>query len=333
MPNSLIKHASLFKTALGFALVAAACLPTAASAQWQPNKDVEILVTVGPGTAPDQMARQFQAVWRQAGLVNANVTVVNKAGGGGAVGLAYLNNSHAGSGHHLAIAGASMVSNNLAGRSPIGCTEVTPIGHVLAEYIGIAVHPDSPLKTGKDLLDKLKADPQSVSIGIATSRGNSNHQAVAVAAKKYGVDVKKMKTVIFQAGSEARTAVLGKHIDVVPASIGSLAKQVEAGQLRLLAVTSPERMTGAVASVPTWKEQGIDAVVSNWRGVIGPKDMPKEAVAYWQNVLQKTVEDKEFKESADAAYQSVVLLKGDEFAKYCATEKADIASVLEDMGM
>jgi putative tricarboxylic transport membrane protein len=311
----------------------AGVLPGIATAQWTPNKDVEIVVTVGPGTAPDQMAREFQALWRQAGLVKANVSVVNKPGGGGAVGLAYLNNANAGSPHHLAIAGASMVSNNLAGRSPIGCADVTPVAHVLAEYIGIAVHPDSPLKTGKDLLDKLKENPQSVSIGIATSRGNSNHQAIAVAAKKHGVDVKRMKTVIFQAGSEARTAVLGKHIDVVPASVGSLAKQVEAGQLRLLAVTSPERLGGAVANVPTWREQGVDAVVSNWRGVIGPKNMPAEAVAYWQDVLQKTVENPEFKKSAEAAYQSIVLLKGQEFAKYCAVEKADIASVLEDMGM
>jgi putative tricarboxylic transport membrane protein len=312
------------------ALLAAA---PASAQEWAPTDDVEILVTVGPGTAPDQLARQLQAIWRTQGIVKANVTVNNKPGGGGAVGLGYLNNSHAGSGNNIAIAGASMVSNKLGGRSPIGCDEVTPIGHVLAEYIGIAVHPDSPIKTAKDLLDRLKADPQSLSIGIATSRGNSNHQAIALPAKLYGIDVAKLKTVIFQAGSEARTAVLGQHIDVVPASVGSLAKQVEAGQLRLLAVSSPERMTGSLSNVPTWKELGLDAVVSNWRGVIGPKDMPAAAVKYWEDALAKTMEDPEFKKAADAAYQNATLMKHEQFAAYCKSEEKNIASILKDMGM
>lgn len=300
---------------------------------WEPEGDVEILVTVGPGTSPDQLARQLQAIWRTQGTVKNNVIVTNKPGGGGAVGFGYLNNEHAGSGSNLVIAGASMVSNKLAGRSKIGCSEVTPIGHIFAEYIGIAVHPDSPIKDAKDLLEKLKADPQSVSIGIATSRGNSNHQAIALAAKKYGIDVKKLKTVVFQAGSEARTAVMGKHVDVVPASVGSLVKQVEAGQLRLLAVTAPERMAGAVSNVPTWKELGLEAVVSNWRGLMGPKDMPAEAVAYWEGVLEKTMQDAEFKKSADAAFQSATLMKHEQFAAYCKQEEENLSLILSDMGM
>ncbi|WP_165901540.1 tripartite tricarboxylate transporter substrate binding protein [Ancylobacter aquaticus] len=300
---------------------------------WEPTGDVEILVTVGPGTSPDQLARQFQSIWRKQGTVKNNVIVTNKPGGGGAVGLGYLNNSHAGSGENLAIAGASMVSNKLAGRSPIGCDEVTPIGHVFAEYIGVAVHPDSPIKDANDLLARLKADPQSLSIGIATSRGNSNHQAIALPAKLAGVDVSKLKTVVFQAGSEARTAVMGKHVDVVPASVGSLAKQVEAGQLRLLAISAPERMTGSVADVPTWKELGFDAVVSNWRGLIGPKDMPPEAVTYWEGVVEATMQDPDFKKSADAAFQTAKLMKHDEFAAYCKEEEKSLDLILGDMGI
>jgi putative tricarboxylic transport membrane protein len=300
---------------------------------WEPEGDVEILVTVGPGTSPDQLARQLQAIWRTQGTVKNNVVVTNKPGGGGAVGLGYLNNSHAGSGSNLVVAGASMVSNKLAGRSPIGCDEVTPIGHIFAEYIGIAVHPDSPIKDANDLIARLKADPQSLSIGIATSRGNSNHQAIALPAKKAGIDITKLKTVVFQAGSEARTAVMGKHVDVVPASVGSLVKQVEAGQLRLLAVSAPERMGGSVANVPTWKELGLDAVVSNWRGLMGPKDMPAEAVTYWEGVLEKTMQDAEFKKSADAALQTAKLMKHEEFAAYCKQEGANLALILTDMGM
>jgi putative tricarboxylic transport membrane protein len=317
--------------ATAFALAFSALISPALA--WEPQGDVEILVTVGPGTSPDQLARQLQSMWRTQGTVKNNVVVTNKPGGGGAVGLGYLNNSHAGSGNNLAVAGASMVSNKLAGRSPIGCEEVTPIGHIFAEYIGIAVHPDSPIKDAKDLLARLKADPQSLSIGIATSRGNSNHQAIALPAKLAGIDVSKLKTVVFQAGSEARTAVMGKHVDVVPASVGSLVKQVEAGQLRLLAVTAPERMGGSVANVPTWKELGLDAVVSNWRGLIGPKGMPPEAVAYWEGVLDTTMKDPEFQKSAEASLQTAKLMKHEEFAAYCKKEEASLDLILEDMGI
>ena len=316
-----------------YAAALAIGLAVGPASAWEPEGDVEILVTVGPGTSPDQLARQLQSIWRTQGTVKNNIVVTNKPGGGGAVGLGYLNNSHAGSGNHLVIAGASMVSNKLAGRSKIGCGEVTPIGHIFAEYIGIAVHPDSPIKDAKDLLDRLKADPQSLSIGIATSRGNSNHQAIALAAKHYGIDVKKLKTVVFQAGSEARTAVMGKHVDVVPASVGSLVKQVEAGQLRLLAVSSPERMPGAVSEVPTWKELGLDAIVSNWRGLMGPKDMPAEAVAYWEGVLEKSMQDEQFKKSAEVALQTEKLMKHEEFAAYCKQEEESLALILNDMGM
>ena len=316
-----------------FAAVILLGLVASPASAWEPQGDVELLVTVGPGTSPDQLARQLQGIWRNSGLVKNNVAVVNKPGGGGSVGFTYFNNNYAGKGNYLVIAGASMVTNHLAGRSDIGCEDVTPVAHIFAEYIGIAVHPDSPIKDAKDMLERLKADPQSLSIGIATSRGNSNHQAIALVAKAYGIDVSKLKTIIFQAGNEARTAVMGKHIDIVPASVGTLAKQAEAGQLRILAISAPERMAGSMAEVPTWKELGFDVVVSNWRGVMGPKDMPAEAVAYWEAIAKKTLEDEALKKSGEAAFQSLMFMGHDEFLAYCKREEEILQPLLSDMGV
>lgn len=308
-------------------------LAASPASAWEPQGDVEILVTVGPGTSPDQLARQLQGIWRNNGPVKNNISVVNKPGGGGSLGFTYFNNNYTGSGNHLVVAGASMVTNKLAGRSQVGCGDLTPVAHIFAEYIGIAVHPDSPIKDAKDMLERLKADPQSLSIGIATSRGNSNHQAIARAAKEHGIDVSKLKTVIFQAGNEARTAVMGRHIDIVPASVGTLAKQAEAGQLRLLVVTSPERLSGSVSNVPTWKELGFDVVVSNWRGLMGPKNMPAEAVAYWEDAVEKTMGSEELKKSGEAGFQVLQFMGHDEFTAYCKQEEDDLAPILHDMGI
>lgn len=331
-----MNNASVMRAGLGAAsalfILAASAAPSAAQSEWQPTEDVEILVTVGPGTGPDQLARQLQQIWQNGELVDQAVTVSNRPGGGGAIGLSYLN-SNEGDGHHVAIAGASMISNNLAGRSPIGCADVTPLGHLISEYIAIAVHPDSPIQSAEQLLADLKENPSAYSIGIATSRGNSNHQAIAIPAAEHGVEVSKMRTVIFQAGSEARTAVMGGHVDIVPASVGSLVGQYEQGLLRLIAVSSPERLGGPMADVPTWRELGLDAVVSNWRGVIGPSGMSEEQIAYWEDVLVKTMDDASFKESVETAYQSAEWMDSEEFRALCEREGATLSSVLSAMGM
>lgn len=298
----------------------------------EPERDVEILVTVGPGTGPDQLARQLQSIWRSEGFIDQPVTVVNRPGGGGAVGLSYLNNQ-AGDHHHVAIAGASMVTNHLAGRSPIGCEDVTPLGHLISEYIAIAVHPDSPLESAEQLFEELKENPSAYSIGIATSRGNSNHQAIALPASEHGIDVSALRTVVFQAGSEARTAVLGGHVDIVPASVGSLIGEYERGQLRLLAVSSGERMEGPMADVPTWRDLGFDIVVSNWRGIIGPRDLDDAQIAFWEDILMRTMEVESFRQSIDQAYQSAEWMTGEEFRSLCAREGATLSQALGQMGI
>ena len=302
-------------------------------AAWKPTKDVEILVTVGPGSGPDQIARLLQGIWKKHGLLDVDTVVVNKPGGGGAVAWNYFNGKYAGDGHSIAIGGASMISNSLTGRSEIGFKQLTPLVHLISEYIAIAVNPDSPIKTGTELLEKLKADPQSLSLGIATSKGNSNHQGIAIPAKKQGIKISQLKTVIFQSGGKARTALMGGHIDVVPTSVGSMFKQVEAGKLRAVAVASPKRLGGVMADVPTWKELGVDAVVANWRGIIGPKDMPAEAIAFWEDVFAKTVETEEWKKSLETRYQIGELLRHEQFLAYCEEQEAAIKDILMDLGL
>ena len=253
-----------------------------------PDRFVEIVAGSGAGGAQDRTARTMQKIWLERKIITVPVNVSNKPGGGGALSLAYLN-QQGGEGRHIAVGSPTFLINHIAGKSQVSHTDITPLARLFGEYIVIAVRTDSPLKTGADLVRRLKADPSTVSAGVATARGGMQHIAVARLAKAVGADFSKMRIVVFNSGGESISQVLGGHIDVVSTAAANAAPHVANGQLRILGIAAPQRMTGALAAVPTWKEQGADIVVSNWRAVIGPKAMSAAQIAWWDQSLQALV--------------------------------------------
>lgn len=315
--------------------VAAGAVLLVASAQgwsqpaWAPDKTVEIVLNTAPGSGPDRTARTLQKIWQDLKAFNAATTVSNRPGGGGAVAYTYLNQK-AGDGHYIAIASSSLVTNNVMGRGP-GHMDVTPIARLFGEYIAVAVRPDSPIKSGRDMLEALRKDPSAYSFGIATSLGNSNHQGVALALKASGIDVRKTRSVVFQSGGNAITALLGGHVDVVPASVSSWVGRLKAGEVRLIAVAAPQRMTGVIAPIPTWREQGANAVVSNWRAVIGPRGLPPPHVAFWEGAIRRAIATPEWKQELEQFLLSDEFLPSREFQKHLDEEYGVIKALLTDL--
>lgn len=296
---------------------------------WHPERPVEIIVNTAAGSGPDRTARTVQKILQESRFTEVALTVSNRSGGGGAIAYNFLNQKGA-DGHFIAIASASLLTNNIMGRGP-GHMDVTPVARLSGEYIAVAVRADSPLKSGRDLIERLKKDPGALSFGIATSLGNSNHQAVALAMKAAGMDLRKAKNVVFQSGGNAITALLGGHVDVVPASVSSWIPRLEAGEVRLIAVGSPQRLTGVVANVPTWREQGVDAVVSNWRSVVGPKNMTAPQLSYWVEALRKAVATQEWKRELEQGFLTDEFLPGAEFQKVLDGEYSVIKALLADL--
>src|SRR6185436_291059 len=109
--------------------------------------------------------------------------------------------------------------------------------------------------------------------------------AVAMVAKAAGIDPKRLKVVIFPSGSQSQAALLGGHVDLVPTGVSNLGGPVQDGRLRVLAITSPQRMEGVFAQVPTWKENGIDVVIGQWRGIMAPPGISPAQIAYWEEVF------------------------------------------------
>jgi putative tricarboxylic transport membrane protein len=275
------------------ALAAFASLPLSCIAQsWKPERPVEIIVGCAPGCGPDNAARLMQSIFQAKRYVEVPITIQNKAGGGGSVAHTYLRQFER-NGHYLYHTDRGLMTAHALGR--IDNRNVTPVAILFGEYIGVAVKADSPIKSGRDLVERLKKDPAAHSIGIATAVGNTNHQGVASALKEAGIDVRKTRNVAFSSGAQAITAMLGGHIEVVPVSVGLWVDHARTGAVRVIAVTSAERLKGALADVPTWREQGSNVVLSNWRAMVGTAGLTPPQVEYWESIFERLVNTDEWK--------------------------------------
>jgi putative tricarboxylic transport membrane protein len=258
----------------------------AAAASWKPEKTVELIVPDNAGGGQDRTVRIIQKFMQDAGLVSTPINIINKPGGGGNLAYTYLN-QFPGDAHYLAIATATMLTNNILGLSQFSHTDFTAVSVLYGEYIGFAVNADGPIKTGKDLIERARRNPESVSIAFGTSRGNANHIAVGLVMKAAGVDVSKLKVVIFKASIDATTALMGGHVDVVATPTSTYAPIMASGKVRIIGITAPARIGGQFASAPTWKEQGINAVASGYRMLIGPKNLNAAQLAFWDDTLNR----------------------------------------------
>ncbi len=317
---------------LAVLLAAGGFLSGPAIAQWKPQKNVEIVALSGPGGANDVIARAVQRIMQEKRLVDMPVTVVSKPGGGGVIGWTYLN-QHAGDGAYLSVSPINLLTEHILGSSPITYTDVTPIAQLFNEYVAFSVKPDSPIKSAGDLVEQLKRDPASRSFAIAISLGGANHIATVLAMKAAGVDIKKLKFAIFGSGPQSLTAVMGGHVDVAAAPVSGTAPQLQAGRVRVIAVSSPQRLGGAFAGVPTWKEQGIDSVFSSPRGMIGPKGMSQVQIAYWEGVLAAMVQTEEWKKDMESKFWESRFMNSAESRRFLKAQYDDYKAVLADLGL
>ena len=317
--------------ALGLGAFLAVAGATAAAQEWAPDKPVELIATNAPGGGSDRIGRILIKILQERRYIAVPMNLVNKPGGGGSVAYNYTN-QHPGNGHFLAMGSRSLITNHIAGYGP-SYTELTPVVYLFDEYIAVTVKPVSPIRTGKDLISFMKRDPAAMSFGIATSLGSPNHSGVAAAFKAAGIELKKTRNVIFSSGGAATTALLGGHIDVVPVSVAFAASLLRNGQVRLIAVTSPQRLPGVLKDVPTWKEQGIDAVVSQWRILLGPKGMSQGQITYWENVMRRMIEADDWKKELEENYWISNFQTGAESRKFLARDQADAKAFLTELGL
>jgi putative tricarboxylic transport membrane protein len=303
-----------------------------AAAQWSPKKNVEIVAMSGPGGANDVIARAVQRVIQQQKLVEVPVSVISKVGGGGVLAWTYLN-QHAGDGSYLSISPINLLTEHILGASQITYSDVTPIAQLFDEYVAFSVRADSPIRDGKDLTRRIASAPGAISFAVAAALGGANHIATALAMKAAGADVRKLKFVVFTSGGQSLTAVMGGHVDVAVTPVSGAVRQVQGGRLRLIAVSAPRRFGGGLSAVPTWEENGVSSVFSSPRGVIGPKGMSREQIAYWEDVLAKVVQSEDWKSDVQKNFWAPNFMKSAESANYLKARYEQSRAVLTDLGL
>ena len=298
---------------------------------WQPEKPVEVIVPTGAGGINDQNARLIQKSLQDQKFPVPVVTM-NKAGGNQSLAVLYLH-QHPADPHYLLYATATVFTNQLAGLAIPRYTEMTPLALLLVDYSVITVAAGSPMKGMRDLVDRLKADPESIAFGVV-ARGGPNHLALAQGVRSGGADARKLKLVVFKTNAESMTAVMGGHIHAVVSSVSAALPQVLAGNTRILAVAAPQRVGGNMANVPTMREQGINATgISNWRGIFAPKGITPAQIAFWEDALAKTVATEEWKSQLETNNLVSRFLRSRDFAKYLEGEYGDTRSVMTDLGL
>ena len=317
---------------LALAAVAMSVVRTTPAADWKPGKPVEFVVPAAAGGTLDRPARLLQKIWQEAKLVDVPVNVINKSGGGQSVGYTYVQQA-ANDPHRLLLVSGPLLSNHITGRSKLNYTDFTILGQLYTEYNVLSVRNDSAFKTANDLVARLKSAPDSLSVAIGTTPGNNSHIAIALPFKRAGVDIKRLRVVVFPSAGESVSNLLGGHLDYVSGGLSVAAQHWRSGKLRFLAVTAPKRLEGEYAQIPTWKEQGIDAVVSNSRFMMAPPGLSAAQVAYWDGVLRKTVASPEWRKMVVQEQWVDEYISTTQARKHLDQEYAEMREILGDLGM
>jgi putative tricarboxylic transport membrane protein len=305
-------------------MAAALAFPLAAQAA-----DYSIMAPAAPGGGWDQTARAIQDALTGAGI-SGDVQVTNVPGAGGTIGLAQFVQDAKGDAGKLIVSGYVMVGAILTNKSPIGLDAVTPIARLTGEYEVIVVPAASDLKTLDDLTEKLKADPGSVS-WAGGSAGGTDHITAGLYAKTVGVDPKQVNYVAFSGGGEALAAVLGAQTTVGISGYGEFQSQVEAGALRVLGVSSADRIK--VVDAPTFKEGGVDLVVQNWRMIAAGPGLTPEQNAAINADIEKMVNSDQWKKTLETKGWINTYLAGDEFKAQLAKEIESTTAILKEIGL
>lgn len=303
-------------------LAGAIALPAAAT-------DYTIIAPANPGGGWDQTARSLQTVMQKEGI-SKRVQVQNVPGAGGTIGLAQFASQQKGKSNALIVGGYVMVGAILTNNAPVTLKDVTPIARLTGEYEAIVVPASSPIKNVADLVAALKADPAKVS-WAGGSAGGVDHIAVGLIAKAAGVDPTKINYIAYSGGGEALAAILGAQVTAGISGYGEFESQVKSGTLRLIAISSAERIAGIDA--PTLKESGLDVVVENWRMVAAAPGLSAEQKAAVSADIDKLAKSDGWKDVLKTKGWQDTYLAGDAFNAQLDKDIAATSTILKDIGL
>ncbi|HCQ65289.1 MAG TPA: C4-dicarboxylate ABC transporter substrate-binding protein [Rhodobacteraceae bacterium] len=295
----------------------------------------ECIAPANPGGGWDFTCRQVGKSLQDLGLIDSTMQVVNLAGGGGGVAYAEVVNKRMEE-DELIVAASAATATRLAQGAYPGNTmdEVRWLATIGADYGVVAVAADSAVQTLPELLDQIKSDPTSVSVAGGSAVGGWDHLKVLIAANAYGIDdVRSVKYIAFDGGGEAVTQLLAGSVQAFTGDISEAKGFVDSGDIRVVAILSPERLGGDFADFPTAKEQGVDVIGANWRGFYAPGGMSDEAYDGWVAKIAELYASDTWKEVMANNGLAPLDLQGADFEAFVADSVAQIQQISKEIGI
>jgi putative tricarboxylic transport membrane protein len=290
---------------------------------------LKILVPAAPGGGWDQTGRALQAAMQSDNVV-PKITVDNKGGAGGTIGLAQFVSSSKGDPNTLMMGGMVMVGAIITNKSPVNLSQVTPIARLTGEYQVVVVPGTSKVQTLKELVAQFKANPGSVAWG-GGSAGGSDHILAGLIAQAAGVEATKVNYIAYAGGGEAQAAIMGGHVAAGISGYGEFAAQIKSGKLRALGISSDKRVPGI--DIPTLKEQGVDVEMVNWRGVFAAPGITDAQRKDLVDVVGKTVKTASWQDALKRNDWTDMYLAGDAFKTFMDADTQRIDKILAGLGM
>lgn len=304
--------------------------PTVGGAKW-PSKPVGIDNAGNPGGGLDLFARSVAEALTKEGIFPGTFVHDSHGGGGGNTGMAWLVEQKGNT--HILMANTNRTYlNPLVGTTKLTYKDYTPLARVATDYMVLAVRKDSPYKTAKELMEALKKDPKAASFANGTAPPSSDYLNVIYTAAAAGIDPTKLNIVVFAAGGEVNSQLLGGHVEVGSSSSAEFLPYYNSGDMRFLSISSAERLP-SLKDVPTLREQGYNVVLKHWRGLFVPKDTPKELLDYWAQALGVMVTTPTWKAILEKNNWADEFLAGDKFLEALNEEAKAAEAALRPLGL
>jgi putative tricarboxylic transport membrane protein len=312
-----------------FGIVAALAVALAAPAAQAELSELKIMAPAAPGGGWDQTARTIQSTLQAEGLVS-NIQVENVAGAGGTVGLQQFVNQSSGDPTATIVGGYVMVGAIIANASPVTLADITPLARLTGEYVVVVAPADSPISSAEDLANALRADVGAVT-WAGGSAGGVDHIAAGLFAKAAGVNPAEINYIPYSGGGEALAAILGGQVTVGVSGYSEFSGQIDAGALKVIGITAPERQT--YLDAPTFVEQGFDVDVQNWRMIAGAPGITDEQKAALLGAIETMAASDAW--NAELANKGWVntFLAGDAFSAYLDEQITATTAILQELGI
>jgi putative tricarboxylic transport membrane protein len=295
---------------------------------WKPERNVELVIPTSPGGSNDIAGRTIHKLWSELKLLPVASSVVNRSGGEHIVAYTFIQ-QRTGDPYLIGLMSTPMLVNPIEGRTQLTHHDITPIAYLITEPMVAVVRADSPIQSGKDLVEALRKNPKALSIAL-TSTGH--RVSIGLPLYRAGINVKGVRMPAFKGGGETAMAVLGGHADVQITSVSTSVPHVTGGQMRAIAVSSSKRLGGVMATVPTWEELGYVSSGS-WKGVFAPRGLTAAQIAYWEEVMQRTAQSEEIARYAEQNLWLVEFKGAADTRKWLDQEAAALKTIMTELGL